>query len=24
LIKQDGNIEIVCLYSWEPRKGHTH
>ena len=24
LIEQDGSVEIVCLYSWEPRKGHTH
>ncbi len=24
LIEQDGNVEVVCLYSWEPRKGHTH
>ena len=24
LIKQDGSVESVCLYSGEPRKGHTH
>ncbi len=23
-VEHDGNLEIVCIYNWEPRKGHTH